>query len=78
MDLNDTPEQAEYRERVQAWLSEHKQEAPPRAGMMEGEYLDARRAWQGRLAEGGLAGVTWPAEVGGRGLGPIEQVITQQ
>ena len=23
---------------------------------MEGEYLDARRAWQGKLAEGGLAG----------------------
>ena len=78
MDLNDTPEQAEYRERVRAWLQEHKQEAPARAGQMEGEYLDARRAWQGKLAEGGLAGVTWPAEVGGQGLGPIEQVITQQ
>jgi alkylation response protein AidB-like acyl-CoA dehydrogenase len=78
VDLNDTPEQAEYRARVRAWLEEHKQEAPARAGLMEGEYLDARRAWQGKLAEGGLAGVTWPAEVGGQGLGPIEQVITQQ
>ena len=78
MDLNDSPEQAEYRERVRGWLEEHKQEAPARAGAMEGEYLDARRAWQGKLAEGGLAGVTWPAEVGGQGLGPIEQVITQQ
>jgi alkylation response protein AidB-like acyl-CoA dehydrogenase len=78
VDLNDTPEQAEYRERVRAWLQEHKHEAPARAGAMEGEYLDARRAWQGKLAEGGLAGVTWPAEVGGQGLGPIEQVITQQ
>jgi alkylation response protein AidB-like acyl-CoA dehydrogenase len=78
VDLNDTPEQAEYRERVRAWLEEHKHEAPARAGAMEGEYLDARRAWQGKLAEGGLAGVTWPAEVGGQGLGPIEQVITQQ
>jgi alkylation response protein AidB-like acyl-CoA dehydrogenase len=78
VDLNDSPEQAEYRERVRSWLEEHKQEAPARAGAMEGEYLDARRAWQGKLAEGGLAGVTWPAEVGGQGLGPIEQVITQQ
>ena len=24
MDLNDTPEQAEYREQVRAWLQEHK------------------------------------------------------
>ncbi len=78
MDLNDSPEQAEYRERVRTWLAEHKQEAPARAGAMEGDYLDARRAWQGTLAEAGLAGVTWPAEVGGQGLGPIEQVITQQ
>jgi len=78
VDLNDSPEQAEYRERVRTWLAEHKQEAPARAGAMEGDYLDARRAWQGTLAEAGLAGVTWPAEVGGQGLGPIEQVITQQ
>src|SRR5256885_17232106 len=38
----------------------------------------ARRAWQGKLAEGGLAGVTWPKEVGGQGLGPIEQVTVNQ
>src|SRR5438132_7510942 len=40
--------------------------------------LAARRAWQGKLAEGGLAGVTWPKEFGGQGLGPIEQVICNQ
>jgi alkylation response protein AidB-like acyl-CoA dehydrogenase len=78
VDLNDTPEQARYRARVRAWLEEHRHEAPPRSGVLEGEYLAARRAWQGRLAEGGLAGVTWPKEVGGQGLGAIEQVIVQQ
>ena len=72
MDLNDTPEQAEYRERVRAWLQEHRDQAPPRSGQLEGEYLTARRRWQGQLAEGGLAGVTWPKELGGQGLGPIE------
>jgi alkylation response protein AidB-like acyl-CoA dehydrogenase len=44
----------------------------------EDEMLAARRAWQGKLAEGGLAGVTWPKEFGGQGLGPIEQVICNQ
>ena len=79
MDLNDTPEQAEYREKVRAWLAAHKDEAPPRSGSTEDPaYVDVRRAWQRKLAEAGLAGVTWPKEYGGQGLGPIEQVITNQ
>ncbi|MGO9881436.1 MAG: acyl-CoA dehydrogenase family protein [Solirubrobacteraceae bacterium] len=79
MDLNDTPEQAAYRAEARAWLEAHKDEAPPRSGSYESEdYINARRAWQRRLAEAGLAAVTWPVEVGGRGLGPIEQVIVNQ
>jgi alkylation response protein AidB-like acyl-CoA dehydrogenase len=82
VDLNDTPEQAAYRERVRSWLEEHRDEAPPvsstRAGAEDESYLQARRAWQGALAGGGLAGVTWPKEFGGQGLGPIEQVIVNQ
>ncbi len=79
MDLNDTPEQAAYRAEARAWLEAHKDEAPPRSGSYEREdYVNARRAWQRRLAEAGLAAVTWPVEVGGRGLGPIEQVIVNQ
>ncbi len=79
MDLNDTPEQAEFRARARAWLDSHRDEAPPRSGSHEDTaWIDARRAWQGRLAEAGLAGVTWPAELGGQGLGPIEQVTANQ
>jgi len=82
VDLNDTPQQAEYRARVRAWLEEHKHEAPvlsgPDAIKEEEQVIAARRLWQKRLAEGGLAGVTWPKEYGGQGLGPIEQVIANQ
>jgi alkylation response protein AidB-like acyl-CoA dehydrogenase len=79
VDLNDTPEQAEYRANVRAWLEQHKAQAPPRSGSSEDEaYINARRAWQRRLAEAGLAGVTWPPEYGGQGLGPIEQVTVNQ
>jgi alkylation response protein AidB-like acyl-CoA dehydrogenase len=82
VDLDDTPEQTAYRARVRAWLEQHKAEAPvlegPGALEDEDEIVRARRAWQGRLAEGGLAGVTWPKEYGGQGLGPIEQVICGQ
>ena len=79
MDLTDTPEQARYRAQARAWLQDNKQDAPPRAGSNEDEeYVKARRTWQRRLAEAGLAAVTWPTEVGGRGLGPIEQVTVNQ
>ncbi len=79
MDLNDTPEQASYRAEARAWLEANKDQAPPRSGSSEDSaYIDARRAWQRRLAEAGLAAVTWPREVGGRGLGPIEQVTVNQ
>ena len=78
MDLNDSPEQAEYRDKVRAWLEAHRQDAPAKSGTLEDGYLDARKRWQGELAEGGLAGITWPREYGGQGLGPIEQVIANQ
>ena len=84
MDLDDTPEQAAYRAQVRSWLDEHASEAPAvQTRAAEGEreeagYIAARRAWQGKLAEGGLAGVTWPKEYGGQGLGPIESVICNQ
>jgi alkylation response protein AidB-like acyl-CoA dehydrogenase len=82
VDLDDTPQQAAYRAEVRKWLEQHASEAPvtqgPDAIKDEDEMLAARRAWQGKLAEGGLAGVTWPKEFGGQGLGPIEQVICNQ
>jgi alkylation response protein AidB-like acyl-CoA dehydrogenase len=79
VDLNDTPEQARYREKVRAWLEEHRHEAPTAArDLGDADYVAARRTWQGKLAEAGLAGVTWPKEYGGQGLGPIEQVIVGQ
>jgi alkylation response protein AidB-like acyl-CoA dehydrogenase len=79
VDLSDSPEQAAYREKVREWVDAHAAEAPPASGSSEDEaYITARRRWQGRLAEAGLAGVTWPTEYGGQGLGPIEHVIVGQ
>jgi alkylation response protein AidB-like acyl-CoA dehydrogenase len=82
VDLDDTPEQAAYRTEVRGWLEQHSSEAPvlqgPGALEDEDEIIAARRVWQGKLAEGGLAGVTWPKEYGGQGMGPVEQVIANQ
>jgi len=82
VDLNDTQEQAAYRAEVRAWLEEHRSEAPvlsgPDALRDEDEIVAARRVWQRKLAEAGLAAVTWPEEYGGRALGPLHQVIVSQ
>jgi alkylation response protein AidB-like acyl-CoA dehydrogenase len=82
VDLNDTPEQAEYRAKVRSWVEEHRGEAPVLRGpdriQDEDEAIRAHRGWQRRLAEAGLVGVTWRKEYGGQGLGPLEQVIVNQ
>jgi alkylation response protein AidB-like acyl-CoA dehydrogenase len=78
VDLNDTPEQARYRAKVRAWLEEHAHEAPVEQGDDEAAYVAAHRAWQGKLAAAGLAAVAWPVDVGGQGLGAVEQVIVNQ
>jgi alkylation response protein AidB-like acyl-CoA dehydrogenase len=79
VDLNDTPEQAAFRTEVRAWLEANKADAPPSSGDSgDSAYIDSRRSWQRKLAENGLAGLTWPKEFGGQGLGPIEQVIVNQ
>lgn len=79
MDLSDSPAHAEYRAGVRAWVGANAGDAPEPHGLWtDAAWIEARRAWQRRLAQGGYAGVTWPAEFGGGGLGPIEQVIVDQ
>ena len=87
MDFDDTPEEAAFRAEARAWLEAN---AIPKghpddfsAGIWttaytEDTYIKRCREWQGRLAEGGWAGITWPTEVGGRGAKPIESVIFNQ
>lgn len=78
MDLQDTPDQAAYRQRVRAWIEEHKHEAPQLTSGLHAADPTAFRAWQRTLADAELVGITWPREYGGAGLGPIEQVIVSQ
>src|SRR5688500_8582420 len=78
MDLNDAPELAAYRAQVRDWLAAHVAGAPQRRGREDSESVAAHREWQRKLAEAGYAAVTWPAEYGGQGLGPLHQVVVNQ
>jgi alkylation response protein AidB-like acyl-CoA dehydrogenase len=87
VDFDDTPAEAAFRAEAAAWLEAH---AIPKghpddfsAGMWSTEYSEAAyvkrcREWQGVLAEGGFAGITWPQAFGGRGGKPIESAIFNQ
>jgi alkylation response protein AidB-like acyl-CoA dehydrogenase len=56
-------------EQAQAWIEEHRSEAPRDYGaILPPELVDEGRAWQRALFDAGWAGIHWPTEVGGRGL----------
>jgi alkylation response protein AidB-like acyl-CoA dehydrogenase len=71
VDLRDTPEEAAFRVEVRAWLASHVPdgltELTSPAAVRDLEDVDAARAWSAQLADAGFAGMTWPAEYGGRG-----------
>jgi alkylation response protein AidB-like acyl-CoA dehydrogenase len=82
MDLNDSPAEAAFRAEARAFLAQH----APAEGLpdyykedVEDEILVSRhRAWQRTLQAHGWGALTWPREFGGRGLGPIENIIWNQ
>jgi alkylation response protein AidB-like acyl-CoA dehydrogenase len=80
MNLEDTPDEAEYRATFRAWLTENSADAPARTVLapQDDESLATWRAWQGTLADAGYAGVTWPQEHGGPGLGAAHRLIVDQ
>jgi alkylation response protein AidB-like acyl-CoA dehydrogenase len=62
MDLRDTPDEAEFRAGVKAWLDENLPPGDP-------------REWSRKMYEAGYAGLTWPAEYGGQGAPYNHQAI---
>ncbi|MCA9771032.1 MAG: acyl-CoA dehydrogenase family protein, partial [Myxococcales bacterium] len=82
MDFSDSPAEAAFRAEARAFLDTH---APkePMEGMFdrhddEAEFVRRSVAWQRTLYEHGWAAITWPPEVGGRGLGVVERIIWSQ
>jgi alkylation response protein AidB-like acyl-CoA dehydrogenase len=84
MDFNDTPQEAEFRAEVKAFLAANAEKR--KAGEAQGYRtaqaapgaLERAKAWQAKKYAAGFAGITWPKEWGGRGGTPIEQVIYNQ
>src|SRR5580693_1941652 len=73
----------DFRSRARAWLAAN---APRRGSDEEAEaqargqaaVLAEQKEFQARLYDAGFAGITWPAEYGGQGLGSAEQITWSQ
>src|SRR5258708_12412125 len=78
MDLNLTPQETEFRDELRGWLATNvprdwKAQQDAQEGMRARfEFL---REWQRQVVAGGWAGISWPAEYGGRGASLMEQVL---
>jgi acyl-CoA dehydrogenase len=85
MNFDDTPEEAEFRAKANAFLSEHLETLNPDdiTPNMLGEREDKgaiewAKQWQATKFDNGWAVLTWPKEYGGQGLGRMENVIFNQ
>jgi alkylation response protein AidB-like acyl-CoA dehydrogenase len=77
MDLSFTPEQEQFRAKVQKFLGDNLPPGWGKAGFRpEGvSMIEFMRDWQRRLYEGGFLGMAWPREFGGQGASQIEMAI---
>lgn len=74
MQLTGVDSDAEFRARVRDWLHDNMPREPrPTGDRRAGRAFDL--AWQRTQYEGGYAGVSWPAEYGGVGMGLSQQLI---
>ena len=73
MNLDYTPEEQRFRERVRSWLSENVPEKPRPRGRSASRDYDL--AWQRKQYEAGWAGISWPKQYGGCGLSLVQQMI---
>jgi len=77
MDFDDTPDEAAWRSEVRSFIEEHRDRLGRRSNGREPDQAVARER-QALLYDGGLVGITWPVEAGGRGGTPMQQAIVDQ
>ncbi|WGX96937.1 acyl-CoA dehydrogenase family protein [Nocardioides sp. L-11A] len=76
MDLRDSAEEARFRARLRTWLAENVPAEPEPAVLAERwPYM---RAFQERLYRAGWVALSYPTDVGGQGLGPMEEAILSE
>jgi len=73
MDLKFSPEDIAFQEEVRTWLEENRPKEERPSGWPGARDFDV--AWQRTQFEAGWAGISWPAEWGGRDLSMLQQLL---
>jgi alkylation response protein AidB-like acyl-CoA dehydrogenase len=81
MDLNLTPEEEAFRQKVRGWIEANLpgdlvQSA--RDGREDKDWLARAKAWQRKLHDAGYVALAWPKEYGGQALDPVRQSIVNE
>ncbi len=82
MELEFGAQDEAYRAEVRSWLESNVSAfwdgARENGAPTDDDGFPLRRAWQAKLYEAGLIGVTWPVEYGGQGRSVVENGILQE
>jgi len=80
MEVDSKAALAAYRADFRAWLDEHGGDAPQRTVLApkDDDEVAHWRTWQGKLADAGYVGITWPDEHGGSAGTPAQRVVVEQ
>ncbi|HET6733313.1 acyl-CoA dehydrogenase family protein [Mycobacterium sp.] len=74
MDFRDSPEEADFRDKLRTWLSDN-------AGTFKAsgdDYWTRQGEWHQALYQAGFFGTSWPREFGGQELAPVYDVIVDE
>lgn len=78
MNLEYTPEQRAFRQEVRGWMEANVPNAALPSFDLTREGFEAHRDWERKLNQGRWGMVTWPEELGGRGLDLIRWLIFEE
>jgi alkylation response protein AidB-like acyl-CoA dehydrogenase len=78
MKLEYTPEQREFRREVRSWMESNVPKERLPSFDLTREGFEAHRDWERKLNDGRWGMVTWPEELGGRGLDLIRWLIFEE
>lgn len=76
MDFGDSPAEADFRQRLRAWLAENDPALP--TSSTDDRYWAGQAAWHQSLYDAGFFGLSWPKEIGGHGLPTVYDVILDE
>jgi alkylation response protein AidB-like acyl-CoA dehydrogenase len=76
VDFGDSPEEAALREGLREWLRDNDPGLP--ASSTSDAYWAGQAAWHRALYDAGFFGLSWPTDIGGRGLPSVYDVIVDE